>query len=124
MTEAANRPQGTAAPADERFSGRPADAGELPVQTESYRPLSLMALAGFGVAALYTLIVVGGGAIALLARIPWLMPTWTFLIPLTALVLCWVARRHIRDAENTLSGLAFTTWGIRLTIVVALSYAA
>lgn len=124
MTEAANRPQGTTAPVDERFSGRPADAGDLPVQTETYRPLSLMALAGFGVAALYTLIVVGGGAIALLARIPWLMPTWTFLIPLTGLVLCWLARRHIRDSENTLSGLAFTTWGIRLIIVVALTYAA
>ena len=131
MTEAANRPQGTATPPDERILGRPAgagpasdDRGDLPAPAETYRPLSLLALAGFGVAALYALIVLGGGAIALFGRIPWLMPTWTFLIPLTALVLCWIARRHIRNAENTLSGLAFTTWGTRLTIVVALVYVA
>jgi hypothetical protein len=131
MTEAANRPQGTATPPDEHASGRPANArlpggelSEMPAQTETYRPLSLLALVGFGVAVLYALLVVGGGAIALFGRIPWLMPIWTFVIPAAALVLCWAARRRIQNAEGTLSGLAFSTWGARLTVVVVLSYAA
>jgi len=47
-----------------------------------------------------------------------------FLLPLAVLVLCWAARNRIRNAEGTLSGLAFTSWGVRLTVVVALSYLA
>jgi hypothetical protein len=96
----------------------------MPAAAESYRPLSLLALAGFGIAALYALIVIVGAVIALLNRIPWLMPNWTFFIPLAALAVCWVARARIRSAEDTLSGLAFTAWGVRLSVVAALLYAA
>lgn len=95
-----------------------------PLSSESYRPLSLLALAGFGLAVLYALVVVIGAAAALFNRIPWLMPNWTFLLPVAALVVCWAARTRIRDSEGTLSGLAFTTWGFRLTIVIGLTYAA
>jgi hypothetical protein len=52
------------------------------------------------------------------------MPIWSFFVPIVALVLCWAARARIRDSEGTLSGLAFTTWGLRLSIVVGLTYAA
>jgi hypothetical protein len=91
---------------------------------ESYRPLSLLALAGFALAAIYALIVVLGGAVSLFNRIPWLLSPWTFVFPLAALIVCLVARARIRNSEATLSGLTFTTWGIRLTIILALSYAA
>ncbi len=107
---------------------RPRDAGEVgataPTSAESYRPLSLLAMAGFGLAVLYVLVVLIGAAVALLGREPWLMPNWTFFLPVAALVVCWAARTRIRDSEGTLSGLAFTTWGFRLTIVVGLTYAA
>jgi hypothetical protein len=110
MAETTDRPRGV----DEA-------AGE---HLETYRPLSLLALAGFGLAVLYALIVLVGGGIALYGRTPWLMPAWSFLLPLAALVVCWAARNRIRDSEDTLSGVAFTTWGFRLTIVLGLTYTA
>ena len=106
---------------------RPPNVREFPPETaapEMYRPLSLLALIGFGLAVVYALIVVVGAAIALYGRTPWLMKSWTFLLPLTALVVCWAARTRIRNSENTLSGLAFTTWGFRLTISIGLTYSA
>lgn len=110
MAEATDRPQG-------------AELDTMPgTSSESYRPLSLLALAGFGVAALYALIVLLGGVVSLFNRVPWLMPLWTFLIPFTVLVLCGAARTRIRNSE-ALGGLAFTAWGFRLTVVVALLYA-
>lgn len=138
MAEATDRPHDTepaasnAASAEERVSTQPqplaAPRGELgtraPAATETYRPLSLLALAGFGIAVVYALVVLIGAAVALFSHIPWLMPFWTFLLPLAALVLCWAARSQIRDSEGTLSGLAFTTWGLRLAILVGLTYAA
>jgi hypothetical protein len=140
MAEATDHPQGSgeapsraAAPSPgERLSAWPervaSSGGELgampPITSESYRPLSLLALAAFGMSVVYTLLVVVGGVIALINHTPWLMPTWTFLLPLAVLLLCWVARNRIRNAEGALSGLAFTIWGVRLTIVVGLSYLA
>jgi hypothetical protein len=109
---------------------RPRGAEEIPSSTtaplaaESYRPLSLLALAGFALAVVYALVVLVGGLVALVGRVPWLMPGWTFLLPLAALIVCWTAQMRIRASEDTLSGLAFTTWGFRLTIVLALTYSA
>ncbi len=140
MAEATDRPQGTGevpsrtslTPAGQGLSAWPERAdmpsGELgampPTASESYRPLSLLALVAFGMAVLYVLVVLVGGAFALVNHTPCLMPTWTFLLPLAVLVLCWAARNRIRNAEGTLSGLAFTVWGVRLTVVVGLSYLA
>jgi hypothetical protein len=101
-----------------------AETIDHPVETEKYQPLSLLALAGFGLAIIYSLAVIVGGAVALLARIPWLMAYWTFLLPLAALVLCKAAATRIHNSEGTLSGLVFTTWGSRLAILVSLTYAA
>jgi hypothetical protein len=104
---------------------RPHAETEAPPQPlETYRPLSLLALSGFGLAVLYALLIVIGGAIALFSRLPWLMPSWSFLLPLSALVVCWAARVRIRDSEDTLSGLVFTTWGFRLVILFGLTYTA
>ncbi|HTU17957.1 MAG TPA: stage II sporulation protein M [Gemmataceae bacterium] len=138
MAEAADRPHGpepaatNTASAEERVStqlqplGTP--GGEVgtvaPPVTETYRPLSLLALAGFGIAVIYALVVLIGAAVALFNHIPWLMPSWTFLLPVAALVLCWAARLRIDGSEGTLSGLAFAAWGMRLAIVVGLTYTA
>ncbi len=96
---------------------------DKPTVTESYRCLSRLALMGIGVAALYTLIVLVGGGIAFVKHVPWLMPAWTFVIPLAALLLCGGARTRIRHSEGTFSGLAFSTWGLRLTVLSGLTYA-
>jgi hypothetical protein len=97
---------------------------ELSSPSSTYRPLSLLALGGFGLAVAFTLIVAAGGAINLFGRTPFLLPAWSFLLPIAALVVCWAAKMRIRASEDTLSGTAFTTWGLRLTIVVGLTYAA
>jgi hypothetical protein len=120
MAETTDRPRETT----ESPSGG-AELGSMPpLASETYRPLSLQALAGFGVAIVYALIVTFGAAVALVNHIPWLLPTWSFLIPILAVVLCWIARTRIRNSEGTLSGLPFTTWGLRLSIIVGLTYAA
>jgi hypothetical protein len=123
MAEATDRPPS----AGEVSSGAimpAADVDATPrTASEPYRPLSLLALVGFTLAALYTLLVVVGGAVSLFNNVPWLMPTWTFLLPAGVVILCWAARTRIRNSEGTLGGLAFTTWGFRLAVVVALTYA-
>jgi hypothetical protein len=125
MAEATDRPEGTAVtPAREPSAPAGEPGAVAPPEPETYRPLSLLALAGFVVAVLYALAVVVGGVVALLIRIPWLMPGWTFLIPVAALIVCWLARARIRNAEGTLGGQAFTVWGLRLSVVVGLLYAA
>jgi hypothetical protein len=126
MAETTDRPQGVGpAPSSPEQGITTPDALGVPeTAPETYRPLSLLALAGFGLAVVYAAVVLIGAGVALFGRIPWLMPGWSFLLPLAALVLCWVAATHIRGSEGTLSGLAFTTWGIRLTILVALTYGA
>jgi len=124
MAEAIDRPQSSGqVPADAGMSGEERIA-LAPVSSETYQPLSLLALAGFGLAIVYSFLVLVGGAISLLSRIPWLMPGWTFLLPIAILILCWAARTRIHNSEGTLSGSAFTTWGSRLAILFGLTYAA
>src|SRR5262245_52442410 len=124
MAEATDRPQGAGEVSSGITTTPGGGIGTMPTASEPYRPLSLLALAAFAVAVLYAFIVVLGGAVSLFTRVPWLMPGWSFLVPVVALVLCWAARARIRDSEGTLSGLAFSTWGARLAIVVGLTYAA
>src|SRR5690349_6288502 len=112
MAETTDHPHGSesvSSPAEERISTHPQPpGGELgtlaPAVTETYRPLSLLALAGFGLAVIYDLVVLIGAAVSLFSHIPWLMPGWTFLLPVAALILCWAARTRIRNSEDTLSG--------------------
>src|SRR2546423_9588152 len=76
-----------------------------------YRPLSGLAVAGFALAAVYAFLVLAGGALALSRGSPWLMPAWTAVVPVAALVLCALARQRIRAAEGTLAGNSLTSWG-------------
>ncbi len=89
-----------------------------------YQALSLMAMASFGLSLVYALVVLIGGAVSLFGHIPWLMPYWTFLLPVAVLIVCWAARRRILNSEGTLTGLAFTIWGTRLAILFSITYAA
>jgi hypothetical protein len=120
MAETTNHPQ---VPQDAVMSEEALEA-RAPAPAETYQPLSLLAMAGFGLAVLYALVVLAGGAISLMGHIPWLMPYWTFLLPIAALVVCRAARSRILNSEGTLSGLAFTTWGTRLAILLSVTYAA
>jgi hypothetical protein len=91
---------------------------------DAYRPLSLLALAGFVVACLWALIVVLGGVAAVLAGSPWLMPLWTFLLPLAGAALAGVALFQIRQSEGTRAGAALAVWGLLLSVLFGLGYGA
>ena len=120
MAEATDRPQ---VPPDAVMPEEALSAPE-PASSETYQPLSLLAMAGFGLSLIYALVVLIGAAVALLGHIPWLMPYWTFLIPLAVFVVCWAARTRILNSEGTLTGLGFTTWGVRLAVLISVTYAA
>jgi hypothetical protein len=117
MAEATDRPAG---------SGEEAGLGTMPGLSppEVYRPLSLLALAGFGLAVLYAAVVGFSAVVALFNRQPLLLPLFLFLVPAVAFVLSWTARNRIRSSEGTRSGLGFTSWGIGLSLVCGLLYGA
>ncbi len=120
MAETTDHPQ---TPPDAVMS-QEAFSTQTPASSTTYQPLSLLAMAGFGLSVVYALVVLVGGAVSLAGHVPWLMPYWTFLIPVAVLIVCWAARTRILNSEGTLSGLAFTTWGSRLAILFSITYAA
>ncbi len=148
---------------------------------EPYRPLSVPAILGLGLAIGYALLISAGGLIVFYARFPrtfgtllvlapllallggalarerraerlgayaglglagllgglgmfslvafsgsnpWLVPGWTLLLPVAAVLTSWMARITIQKSEGTLDGLKLTTWGLALSLVFGLNYAA
>jgi hypothetical protein len=89
---------------------------------ETYRPLSLLAMAGFGLAVVYAAGILIGSLIAFFGSRPWLLPPSTILVPFVALVLLLIARVQIKRSEGTLAGEGLTRWGLSLTVLVALGY--
>ncbi len=110
-----------ALPAWEKLSQAPRGTVQGP-EDPTYRPLSMLAVAGLSVSALYALTVVVGSVVAYFNRTPWLLPAWTVLIPLTGILLSWMAQGRIRESEGTLEGVKLTQWGIGLSLVFGLMY--
>jgi hypothetical protein len=98
------------------FVPSPADTGQ------PYRPLSVAAVISFGLAFFYAAYI---GIFAIFTYFSGdflIFPFWTILLPIGIAILCWVARRSIRNSEGTLSGERFASWGLGLTVVFGLSY--
>jgi hypothetical protein len=91
---------------------------------EPYRPLSLLAAGAFALAAVYALIIGGGGLYSLFTHTPLLLPVMLFGVPLVSVVLAWMARTRIQESEGTLSGLALAKWALTLSTLFGLVYAA
>jgi hypothetical protein len=113
MAEAADRPTTSVTP-----TPRPSATDDV------YRPVSLMALGAFLLAALFALLLAVGGAVALFGSTPLLMSLWVLGIPVVAALASWAARWHIRASEGTLSGTALTRWGIGISVVLGVVYVA
>ena len=111
-------PKGLAAPLPAAPALAPDEA------PKSYSSLSLLAVSGLGAAVLYALVVGVGGAIALFNRTPWVLPLWSLAVPVAAVVLCWAARVRIQNSEGALTGARLAVWGVWLSLVVGLLYAA
>jgi hypothetical protein len=71
-----------------------------------------------------TLVVAGGALIALWTRAPLLLPPWLLLVAAAAILLAWIARVQIKNAEGTLGGQWAANWALTLCVVVAPLYAA
>lgn len=88
---------------------------------QGYRSLSLVALIGFGVAAVYAAIVLLLGLVALRSGKLLLLGSWAWLVPLLTAAVCLVARLRIVRSEGTLAGAALARWGLLLSLFVGLS---
>ena len=91
-------------------------------ELEPYRPVSLLAVAGFAVVSLWACFLVIGALVALISKTPWLLPYWTVLFPLAGIALSAVARFRIKQSEGTQTGTALTSWGVFLGVVPTLGY--
>lgn len=98
-------------------------SGGVPAEHLVYQPLSLLAVAGFGLALLYAVVVLLGFVSSVLIGSPWLMPIWTMVFPVLAGTLSLTARGRILRSEGTLAGLALARWGATLSLLAALIYA-
>lgn len=122
MAEASDRPAG-GSPGAAEPTARFGPAAPPPAP-ETYRPLSGLAMTGFAVAALYTVIIIGGGIISFVGQLPFVLPVWTFLIPIVGFVLSLLARKQVRESEGVLGGAALANWGLGLCVGVGLGYSA
>jgi hypothetical protein len=118
MAEAIDRPAGS----EQQGTSAPGVPPGLP-EPEVYQPLSLPALAGFGLAVVYAALLVVSSLVALFTRTPLLLPGALFLVPLAAAAVCWIGRNQIRASEGTRGGSVFASWGIGLSLVCGLLYA-
>lgn len=101
---------------------RPMPASERGPEAIVYRPLSFLAIAGFGVSVLYAVIVVGGALLSFWGGTPWLMDKWTVLIPILGALLSWLATWSIQRSEGTLAGTSLARWGLLICLFTGLGY--
>src|SRR5262245_58601510 len=83
---------------------RPLPPEPVDAPDQAYRTLSVLALAGFGVSALYAAAVLLLGLAALISRRPMPALGVTLVLPMTALLICLLARFRISRSEGTLAG--------------------
>lgn len=97
---------------------------ERPAEPVVYRPLSGLALASIFLAAGYALVLTVVCAVAFVAHEPVPLVVWTLIFPMAAAGLAIVARRQIRNAEGTRTGLALANAAWWISIVFGLGYVA
>jgi hypothetical protein len=94
-----------------------------PDAAATYRPVSGLAVAALGVAVLAAVVIVIAGVAAKLKGRPVLLPS-LFLLAGLGLALSLTARWQIRRAEGTRAGIKLANWGLWLSLLFGLGYAA
>jgi hypothetical protein len=98
-------------------------AAQEPREPLVYRPISGLALVGFVLGALFAGTVAFSTLLALVQGMPVFLPEALSLgLAATAAVLCFVAQVRIRNSEGTLAGLALARWGLRLSVLLGVTY--
>src|SRR5437016_812934 len=87
-----------------------------------YRPLSSAAVAGFGIAALYSVVIVLGGVVSWIGGTPWLVGGWSVLFPVVAAGLCLAGWFTVQTSEGTRTGKSLAVWGLTLALVTSVGY--
>jgi hypothetical protein len=122
--EAPAEDAGGAAPTPEAAPAPAGDAAPADAAPRPYGAVSVVAVLGFALAALYAVVMTGAALIALFTHTPVLFPLAWLLVPLAAALLCAAAWAQIRGSEGALSGLRLAAWGIGLSLLVGLLYTA
>jgi hypothetical protein len=91
-------------------------------ESTSYRPLSGLAIAGFGLAVLYALGMTVLAVVALATGVPMLLDQMAIVWPVGAFAVSAAGWLQINRSEGTRAGLALARWGMLLSAVVGLCY--
>lgn len=91
-------------------------------QPLEYRPLSAWAIAGFGLAGIYTGLVLVSASIWLVKAEPLFLPGWTILIALAGGAASLIAVAQIRNSDGILAGQKLAQAGLWLSIFVGAGY--
>lgn len=87
-----------------------------------YRPLSTAAVAGFCIAALYTVVIVLGSVVSWIGGTPWLVGGWSMLFPVVAAGLCLAGWFTVHTSEGTRTGKSLAVWGLTLALISSVGY--
>src|SRR4051812_44560892 len=91
---------------------------------DTYRPLSGLALGGFVVNAVFTVLVSLSAIVALVNRAPLFFPVWIVGIAALGILLCYAGQNQIRASEGTRTGLGLARYGLVLGLFSGLGYLA
>jgi hypothetical protein len=92
--------------------------------SETYRPLSTLGLAAFGVALLFAAVIGILGIAAFSSGSTLFLGVWVLGFPVLGLILALAARAQIRRSEGTLGGEALVSWAWWLSVVSGVVFAA
>jgi hypothetical protein len=87
-----------------------------------YRPVSIFAVAAFGIAACYSAFILIGALVSAIQREPLVIGGWHAVFPVLALVLSGVAWFEIQSSEGTRTGKRMAGWAAMLSVMVSLGY--
>src|SRR5208283_1140930 len=128
MAEPVERPAETGDTPGPRYpdAERPGtELSPLPrADSDAYRPLSLVAVAGLFIDCVWLLILLLWGGFAVFSRTPLLLSGWLLLLPLAGTVLGCAAWLQIQRSEGTRAGAAVARWAVVLGVFLGLGYCA
>ena len=88
----------------------------------AYRPLSLFALAGFGVSCLFGGVVLLSALMGLVKGSVFFFPNWVLLIAAAGFVLSWCGLSDVRNAEGTKAGQKLAIYGMWISLLCGSGY--
>src|SRR5262249_30346034 len=89
-----------------------------------YRPVSGLAIAALGLAAVFAVLVLAVGGGAMFTGSPFILDFWLLLLPISGGALAVVALWQIRVSEGTRAGGTLATVALWLSLLFGLGYAA